>query len=352
MQTAYDFEIRVLSCENCGAPIQTSAEGGQTSCNYCGTPMLVQRRQVGRVQLAHDSGDEQARVAKLRMQVSAPLEQNPYSTVRPPPGCEDLTRAAIPEILAKLEQRWREAAALVRREPSFEHQRLLWWCASQLNQGYGLNGKDLERRAVLESTIELLADPGFRHMLFVNLAGAAAGAGDFAAAHRWIEQCDPKPEDIMLDSGYRIGMASVLVREGQFGAVLELVGASVGTVPESHQYRMLFATYRIHALECLGREGEAMQAAEAIGRDPEIGGLLAEVLRKNKLAPRTAATLEAGQGALQGALGRLEGNASAAPAPTPNQGRVTLIIALVVVFLTLGTAAAVVLPMLIRFGIL
>ena len=75
---------------------------------------------------------EAARIAKLRMQAGRDLPDNPYSTVRPPPGCEALTRAGQPEVLEQLATRAREALALVRADPSFEHQRLLWWCATML----------------------------------------------------------------------------------------------------------------------------------------------------------------------------------------------------------------------------
>jgi DNA-directed RNA polymerase subunit RPC12/RpoP len=292
MQQTYDLHIRVLSCDVCGAPFEALPDGGTITCSYCSTTMVVGRRKLEPVRPSHAlAGD--ARIAKLRLDSGRPLPDNPYSTQTPPPGCENLTRAGQPAVLEQLAQRFREAVALVRADPAFDHQRLAWWCATQLNQGYGMHDKHLERRAVLERAIEEIGDPGFRHMLFVNLAGAAARFGELEAAHEWIDKCDPAPEDILLDSGYRIGLASVLVREEGTGErVLELVGARIGDVPEAHQYRMLFAVYRIHACESLGRLDDAMAAAQAIARDPEIGGLVAEALTLNALAPKTAAALQ------------------------------------------------------------
>lgn len=292
MQQTFDIEIRILSCDNCGAPVRASEAGGTTSCEYCGTQMVIGQRRLDPVRVAHNlHGD--ARLAKLRMQTGRALPDNPYSTVTPPPGCETLIRSGQPEVIEQLAVRFREALALVRADPSFDHQRLLWWCATMLNQGYGMHDKHLERRAVLERAIDTIADPGFRHMLFVNLAGAAARAGERQAARAWIDKCDPEPEDVMLDSGYRIGLASVLVREGDMRQTLEIVGAKVGDIPEAHQYRMMFALYRIHAHELLGDPAAAMAAADAIRVDPEIGGVLAEALRMNDLAPQTAARIAA-----------------------------------------------------------
>jgi len=292
MQQTYDLELRVLSCDVCGAPFEALPDGGSVTCSYCGTTMVIGRRKLDPVRLGHALTGA-ARIAKLRLQSGRPLPDNPYSTQQPPPGCETLTRSGQPAVIEQLAVRFREAVALVRADPAFDHQRLLWWCATMLNQGYGMHDKHLERRAVLERAIEEITDPGFRHMLFVNLAGAAARFGEIDAAHEWIGKCDPAPEDILLDSGYRIGLASVLVREnGKAARVLVLVGARIGEVPEAHQYRMMFAVPRIHGYEELERWDDAMAAARAIAADPEIGHLIGGALTLNALAPMTAAALQ------------------------------------------------------------
>ena len=81
----------------------------------------------------------------------------------------------------------------------------------------------------------------------------------------------PEAEDLVLDSGYRIGLASVLVREGDAARILEVVGAAANVVPEAHQYRLMFALYRAHAHELLGASQAAMAAAMA--RETTIGVL-------------------------------------------------------------------------------
>lgn len=344
MQRTYDLEIRVLSCDVCGAPFEALPDGGTIACSYCGTSMVVGRRRLEPVRPTHAlTGD--ARIAKLRLDTGRPLPDNPYSTQTPPPGCESLTRAGQPAVLERLAQRFREAVALVRADPAFDHQRLAWWCATQLNQGYGMHDQHLERRAVLERAIEEIADAGFRHMLFVNLAGAAARFGELEAARAWIDKCDPAPEDLLLDSGYRIGLASVRVREGGKGAaVLELVGARMGDVPEAHQYRMVFAVYRIEAYESLGRLDEAMDAARAIAEDPEIGHLIGEALTLNALAPKTAAAFQppqpAAEPALESALEKLD-------APGDSSGpNVGLLVAAILLIVFAVVAAVVVFQVL------
>lgn len=314
MGQTFDIDIRVLSCESCGAPVNTAEAGGMTTCTYCGRQMMIAKRELAPVRVAHGLTGE-ARIAKLRMQTGRDLPDNPYSTVKPPPGCEGLTRSGLLETIEQLAVRLREAVALVRADSSFEHQRLLWWCATMLNQGYGMHDKQLERRAVLERAVETVEDPGFRHLLYINLAGAAARAGELGAARSWIEKCDPAPPDIMLDSAYRVGLASVLVREGDVAQTLALVGAKVGDVPEAHQYRMMFALYRIHAHEQLGDQAAALAAAATIQADPQIGGLLVEALRLNDLGPKTATAIEAPGTASPAPPSRAPSPAASAPAP-------------------------------------
>lgn len=345
MQRTFDVELRVLSCERCGAPARVEETGGSVTCEYCGVQMLIGRRRLEPARLAHTLEGE-ARLAALRLQTGRPLPDNPYSTVRPPPGCESLTRSGLADVQEQLARRFREAAALVRAAPRVEHQRLLWWCATMLNQGYGMGGKHLERRAVLERAIEELRDPGFRHLLFVNLAGAAASLGALAAARAWIERCDPAPEDVVLDSAYRVGLASVLVREGDAARVRELVGARVGDVPEAHQYRLMFAMYRIHAHERLGDPDAALAAAAAIQRDPEVGGVLVEALGMNSLAPATAAALTRSSSATTPVGVEASDRRAPAEGPAPRTIAVFIAVALIGLAVVVGVALVAVLPAL------
>ena len=39
-KTIFSYDVRILACQNCGAPINASLEGGQTSCEYCGAVNL------------------------------------------------------------------------------------------------------------------------------------------------------------------------------------------------------------------------------------------------------------------------------------------------------------------------
>lgn len=289
--SAYDFHVRVLSCQSCGAPLEVGVEGGAVKCSYCGSQLMIERREAGRIVAPHTTSDEQARLAKLRMQVALPLEQNPYATLRPPPGYEALVFGGRADVQETLALRWREALALVRREPSFDVQRVVFWCAAMLNQGYGLSGKHLERRAVLESSAEVLQDPGFRQLLYTDLASASARFGDFDSARAWLSQCDPRSEDIMLDSAYRLSAATLDIRGGDFEAGLKIIGTRAEDFPVSAQHRLLIGAYRIHALEQLGRMAEATTAANEALAEPEFGGHLLMVLEKNELAPATAATL-------------------------------------------------------------
>src|SRR5258708_6215332 len=42
--SAFSTDVRILTCPQCGAPIQLSRQGGQIQCTYCHAPLTVAAR--------------------------------------------------------------------------------------------------------------------------------------------------------------------------------------------------------------------------------------------------------------------------------------------------------------------
>ena len=42
--TIFDHDVRVVACENCGGPLQTSLAGGAVACRFCGAGNQVRMR--------------------------------------------------------------------------------------------------------------------------------------------------------------------------------------------------------------------------------------------------------------------------------------------------------------------
>ena len=42
--SAFSTAVRILTCPQCGAPIQVSREGGHAQCNYCHAPLMIPPR--------------------------------------------------------------------------------------------------------------------------------------------------------------------------------------------------------------------------------------------------------------------------------------------------------------------
>src|SRR4051812_30358435 len=42
--SAFSTDVRILTCPQCGAPIQMARQGGQVQCGYCHAPLTVGAR--------------------------------------------------------------------------------------------------------------------------------------------------------------------------------------------------------------------------------------------------------------------------------------------------------------------
>lgn len=267
MSSAYATDVRILTCPQCGAPVQASTAGGRVACNYCRATLDVAPRNdstVGRV--VGPAPTEAERWQGLWAQVQTPRDHARAM----PPEMQQLFRAGplsaerIPSALAI----WRsycQRASAGDAEAS-QHAVTLTGALS----GYFVDQNDrVRQRALLESTLEALPSPPHKQVIRCQIARAAAVVGDLQAAQTWFGACDPNSADLLADTAYRFTYAVLATSRGDFRAVLSALGPARGSVPIATTYNLICDVYRANAVERLGDvHGAVAQLLAAVAASP------------------------------------------------------------------------------------
>lgn len=122
-------------------------------------------------------------------------------------------------------------------------------------------GKPRQRRAVLETAIELVSDEGHRHILRCLLARYAVGAGEPDAAEAWLALCNPRPLDLRMDTAYRLAAATLATARRDHDAVLAILGEDT---PLADAHALDCTLLQIHALEARGGGERAVALLEEL----------------------------------------------------------------------------------------
>jgi hypothetical protein len=120
---------------------------------------------------------------------------------------------------------------------------------------------DERQRALLETAMELLQAPRHRQVLRGTLARNAARVGDLAAADEWLAGCNPRSDDIHVDTAWRLSKAYLCTAREDHAGVLQVLGSRVGDVPIVTSETEACGLFRANALE---RSGQAQQAEEQL----------------------------------------------------------------------------------------
>jgi hypothetical protein len=205
--------------------------------------------------------EEQARLAKLRFQHEQGHLASPYSTFVAPQDVAHLAELRPPQSWGPWFESWKYAVALLARDPSAQNQKRVAWLAQLTATGVlNLGSLDPPRaRAIRETALELLPDPGHKHLLRCTLSRGACLQHDVASAEQWLAACDPYPGNITLDTDYRMSSSYLHVAHGRPAAILETLGNQPGIIPIDFGRDMLAGLLRVHAWEELG----SPQAADA-----------------------------------------------------------------------------------------
>lgn len=289
--SAFGYELRVLACANCGAPVEATLSGGAVPCRYCGAENHIRPRD-DRPNDGAPTQSEALRIERLREQDQSPMP--------PPPGLADLLVAGrIPgERMDRARDAWRAARSELAAGgglPSAE--RLFYLTLAQLNH-LADEDRDEELRSLLETGLEHLDDARHRQVLHGWMAEMAARAGDLEAARRWLSLCTPHADDLHMDTMYRIAKAYIATADGDFKAVIHALGFRPQDVPLADEHEELAALLRANAHERSGRTQEAMTELFPIA----LRGHLERLRRRHArlaLCPLTMASTEQRAAALR-----------------------------------------------------
>jgi len=285
---AHATEIRMMLCPQCGAPVTGPAGGGQFQCGYCrtvGTIAARDDRSAGRASPLSPE-QENARIQRLWLQLQqAESPQgnagDPYDLNMVITDVAHLLQTPPAEFAAAWQQAWNGAVAMLHQDPSAVQQRRVFWLAqilgSSINPERGRDDAEWERRrAVIETALDLLPDPGHRQILRGNLFGRALRSGDVAAAERWLAGCDPAPGYLSLDSDYRTSVAMLEIVRRNWGGVIAVLGWRPTDLPWAKPLAARAGLYRAHALEEMGYAPQALEqyllAVQQLG--PHAGAML------------------------------------------------------------------------------
>ena len=272
-RTHYTTAIRVLLCEACGAPIETTPAGGHVPCSFCRAQNVVSLRPKASAQVPPPSMpiDENERLRRLRMQDGRPLV--------PPQSLAYLLQGGTfaPEKVQEAFHVYQATRKEVTATHSPEAAERLYFLTLMMNTHLGLSNDDSRRRALLETSLETLSLPRHVQVLRCLLASASAKENDVASAEQWIAPCNPRSDDLQADSGWRCARAFIDTVKGDFHSVINTLGHLDDQVPVDDAWDPTAAVLRANALEKLGDMNAAVTALRArMGKESHDGRAMME----------------------------------------------------------------------------
>lgn len=255
--SAYSHETRVLTCASCGAPLEAAISGGEVRCGYCSAVNQVLRRDESAdlERARQDTGvSEGERFARLR-------EQDRQAPALPESLLPLVVDGSLPEErVPEARQQWLAARGQLAATPSFPVAERLFHLTVMIEPWLT---KEMERRALLETAVELLPDEGHRHILRSLLARQAARVGDVSAAEQWLAPCNPRPLDLSMDTAYRLASSVLAVARNEPRKVVEQLGMAAGDVPIDNREELLALALRLDAADKVGSGAAADTELEA-----------------------------------------------------------------------------------------
>jgi hypothetical protein len=264
--SAFSTEVRILTCPQCGAPIQIARHGGQIQCTYCHAPLAVGARDDTSLQQAGPSLLTEAE----RYQGLWAQAQSFGNKPLPPEMRAVLAAGALTaDRLGAALGIWRTYCQRATAGDAIAGENAVLMTGS-ISSYFAAVAKDPQRqRALFESTLEALRDPAQKQVIRCNLARSSARAGDMQSAQTWFAACDPRPADLQADTAYRVTYAYLATSHGDFRNVLAALGPAPGSVPVALPSRLQIGVLRANAIEKSGdvTTAVAQLVAEACALD-------------------------------------------------------------------------------------
>jgi hypothetical protein len=249
VSNAFSYELRVLLCPQCGAPVDVSPAGGASPCRYCGAHAEMGVRDetldlVLRPQRQPISEDE--RISRLRQQVGRPLI--PPARILPLFEAGAIPAWRVNEGITM----WQAARRDMTATGNLESGEAVYFLAMALSSAYGEQKDVTRQRAMLESSLEVLRMPRHRQALRCMLSRLACRSGDLAAAEQWLAPCDASSDDLEMDTPYRFSRALIATTKKDWQGVLQVLGRGPADVPILQAMEPVLVAIRANAVEQLG----------------------------------------------------------------------------------------------------
>lgn len=245
---------RWVLCDQCGTPLEADPTAAQVVCT-CGFEVSLPPRDDAPLGARSDL-PEAERLRRLRTQDGRPLLA--------PPGLERLLLGG--ELPPHKEREAMELYLADRRalrestDPAAQ-ERLVFLTMVLANA----LDDPVRTRALYETTLD--AAPLQRHQQTLRgfLARQAARSGNLAQAEAWLAPCDPRSDDLDMDTDWRFSRATLALVRHDWDGVLEVLGRTPDEVPIADANDAVVTVYRAHAHERLGDvETAAQQLADAM----------------------------------------------------------------------------------------
>lgn len=251
MQTAFAFELRIVACTVCGAPLAVGSAGGRLQCEYCRS-----------TQVAHAPARAVERAAPIaEPQRIAHLHQQDHSALEVPASVAPLFLGVelLPWKIGEALRAWQRAREEASIQHAIETETVLHRLTLALAKHFGDEGDSMRERSLLEGGLEAIRAPRFRQSIIGALTRAACRVGDGQAAEAWLGLCDPMPHELMADTAYRYARATVDTMFGRFERVIETLGPNVGHIPIDNEHEAACVLFRANAFEQQGNTNHAIE---------------------------------------------------------------------------------------------
>lgn len=246
--SAFSTAVRILTCPQCGAPIQVSREGGHVQCNYCHAPLMIARRDdVTPMQPSGPQLTEAERYQGLWAQAQA------FGAKQLPPEMTMVLAggALTPDRVGGALALWRNYCQRASAGDFAAGDNAVLLTGS-LSSYFVVQNDEHRRRALYESTLDALRDPAQKQVIRGLLARSAAKDGDTESARTWFATCDSRSADLQADTAYRTTYAVLATMANDFANVLAALGPAPNSVPVALTSKLMLDVVRANALEKSG----------------------------------------------------------------------------------------------------
>ncbi len=264
--SAFSTDVRMLTCPQCGAPIQLPREGGQVQCTYCNAPLVVAARDDAPVRQAGPAITEAERYQGLWAQAAS------FGAKQLPPEMHQVLAGGplTPDRVGAALGLWRAYCQRASAGDFVAGENAVLLCGS-LSSYFAMAQDPYRQRALFESALEALRDPSQKQVIRCQLARSSAKAGDMQSARTWFGGCDPSSPDLQADTAYRVTYAYLASSFNDFQNVLVALGPAPGSIPVALPSRLMVDVLRASAIEKSGDVNTAVGQLVAAARSLDGG---------------------------------------------------------------------------------